>query len=759
MRTLQRIVLVISILLLGGFVFTVPARTVAQPDDGRIPMQDLILSAGDLTADIEKGTSIIGENLVPESITGASLTSRVIEAPMPFNAVVPQWTGRNADAVTLQVRTSADGENWSDWVGVEANRDWMEPGEPEIVGQMVLVADDDSLTHQFVQVQIVFDETGEAADLPTLSSLRLTFIDTSEAPTTEELVDLQSEIDKGETLLPESIDAYPKPPVVSRKVWCTKAACNYTAGLRYHPVSHLIIHHTVSANSSPNWAATVLAIWNYHTYSRGWGDIGYNYLIDPNGVIYEGHNGGDDVVGAHASGANVGSMGVALLGTFTAYDPGIRPPQPMLDAAVELLSWKAAQRHINVFDAGRTLPNVGWGVPFLSGHRDVYGTTECPGDQAHLLIPWLREQIASRIGLVDPFIYADEQSAAFNRSSTGNWLVPRFLCGFNNHAWFTWSTNKQGSSTNWGEWRPRIPTTGRYRIDVYVPYCYTGRGETSSAVYTIQHAKGTSTRVVDQQANVGLWITLGEYTLNQGNGNVIRLTDLTSDSGLGVWFDAIRLLPVGSPPPPAPSMPTNVDPATNAWRTSRTVNFAWQITNPELVEVTTLQVATDPGFVNVLVNQSWYGAPTTHTHTFGSDYASLYWRVLLARPNTPLVSSQPTRFALDATPPKSAVSSPVYYLPGPGRYAIQWNGSDALSGIDRFNIDFRPAGGVWTRWLTNMTGRAANFTPPVAGQIYEFRAQAIDRAGNIEPEAGKAQATTANAVTVARSTYLHIIAK
>lgn len=260
MRTLQRIVLVISILLLGGFVFTAPARTVAQPDDGRIPMQDLILSAGDLTADIEKGTSIIGENLVPESITGASLTSRVIEAPMPFNAVVPQWTGRNADAVTLQVRTSADGENWSDWVGVEANRDWMEPGEPEIVGQMVLVADDDSLTHQFVQVQIVFDETGEAADLPTLSSLRLTFIDTSEAPTTEELVDLQSEIDKGETLLPESIDAYPKPPVVSRKVWCTKAACNYTAGLRYHPVSHLIIHHTVSANSSPNWAATVLAI-------------------------------------------------------------------------------------------------------------------------------------------------------------------------------------------------------------------------------------------------------------------------------------------------------------------------------------------------------------------------------------------------------------------------------------------------------------------------------------------------------------------
>lgn len=768
MRAFKRIILIIPILLLSGAVFTAaaartaaapPARTIAQPDDSRAPMEDLILSAGELTADIEKGTTIIGEQLVPESVTGASLTSRIIDAPIPFNAVVPQWTGSNAEAITYQVRTSPDGENWGDWIGVHANNDWMEPGDPEVVGEMVLVPDA-GITHRFVQLQVIFDETGDLVDRPTLSRLRLTFIDTSQGPSTDELLDLQSDIDKGETLLPESTDAYPKPFVVSRQVWCTSAACNYTSGLKYHPVSHLIIHHTVSNNSSSDWAAVVRAIWNFHTYSREWGDIGYNYLVDPNGVIYEGHNGGDDVVGTHASGANAGSMGVALLGTFTAYSPGIRPPQPMLNAAVDLLSWKADQRHINVFDAGRTLPNISWGLPFLMGHRDVYGTTECPGDQAHLLIPWLREQIAGRIGLVDPFIYADEQSAAFTRSSAGNWLVPPYLCGYNNHAWYTWSASSQGSSTNWGEWRPRIPATGRYRIDAFVPYCRTGRAETGSAAYTIRHANGTDTRVVSQQANVGLWITLGEYTLNEGNGNVIRLTDLTNDNGLGVWFDAIRLLPLGAPPPPPPPpMPTNTDPPANVWRTNRTVNFAWQITNPDSVEVTTLQVAADPGFTNVLVNQSWYGAVTSHNHTFGRDYADLYWRILLSRPNTPLVSSAPTRFALDATPPQSAVTSPLYYFPETGRYAVQWNGSDATSGIDRFNVDFRPAGGVWTRWLTNMTGNAANFTPPVAGQVYEFRAQAIDRAGNNEPETNAAQATTANAVTMANPAYLNIIVK
>lgn len=755
MRTLQRIAFAFLIALLTGIVFT---AAVAQPEDGRAPMEDLILTAGDLTADIEKGTTIIGDDLAPESNTGGSFTSQTIDAPIPFNAVVPQWTGSNAEAITLQVRTSPDGENWDDWIGVHANHDWMEPGAAEVVGEMVLVPDAGS-THRFVQVQVLFGEEGSPATRPTLNRLRLTFIDTSDGPTADELVELQANIDKGEQILPEMTEGYPKPFVVSREVWCQSAGCNYNDGLEHYPVSHLIVHHTVSNNASTNWAAVVRAIWNFHTYSRKWGDIGYNYLVDPNGVIYEGHKGGDDVVGTHASGANKGSMAVALIGTFTAYSPGIRPPQAMLNAAVDILSWKADQRDINVFDASNTLPNISWGLPHLMGHRDVYGTTECPGDQAHLLIPWMREQIADRIGLVDPFIYADEESTAFTRSTTGNWLVPPNLCGFNNHAWYTWSTNNQASSTNWGEWRPKVPATGLYRIDAYVPYCQTGRPETGSATYTIQHANGTDTRTVSQQAKVGLWITLGEFTLNEGNGNVIRLTDLTNDKELGVWFDAIRLLPMDSPPPPPPALPTNTDPPADAWRANRNVSFAWQITNPGSVEVTTLQVATDPGFTQVLVNQSWYGAPTTDKRTFDRDYANLYWRVLLARTNAPLVSSVPTRFAIDATPPQSAVGSPLFYLPKSGFYMVSWNGNDDLSGIDRFNIDFRPAGGGWTRWLTNTPNRVANFIPPVANQTYEFRAQAIDRAGNSEPETNAAEATTVGAIQLNWSISYPIVSR
>lgn len=762
MRTLLRILAILTALL-AGTVFTASGYQVT---DERAPMEDLIIPADELTADIEKGTTIIGGELAPESTAGASFTSQTIQSPIPFNAVVPHWSGTNPEAITLQVRTGPDGVTWGDWISVHANHDWMEPGDTEIVGEMVLVTpaadgSDDGKTHEFVQIQVLFGEgetlESETAEAPTLSRLRLTFIDTSDGPTADELIDLQSELDKDETLLPESLNAYPKPFVVSRSAWCKLADCTYSEGLEYHPVSHLIVHHTVSNNGSTDWPAVVRAIWNFHTYSRGWGDIGYNYLVDPNGVIYEGHYGGDDVVGTHASGANKGSMAVALLGTFTAYSPGIRPPQAMLNAAADLLAWKADQRDINVYDASR-LPNLTWGLPHLMGHRDVYGTTECPGDQAHLLIPWLRDQIATRIGFTDPFIYADEQTTAFTRSATGTWNVPPYLCGFNNHAWYTWSVNSPSQSTNWGEWRPNVPANGRYRIDVYAPYCRTGRGETGSATYTISHAGGTSTRTISQQANIGLWTTLGEYTLNQGNGNVIRLTDLTNDSGLGVWFDAIRLLPVGAPPPPPAPVPTNIDPPAGAWRNNRTVTFTWKIANPETVTVTTLQVAADPSFSNlVLVNQSWYGAPTTHTHTFAADFAALYWRVLVWRDNAPLISSTPTSFALDSTPPQSSISSPLYFLTGVDRFLVSWLGSDTLSGVTRYHIDFRPTGGAWARWLTDTPLQSALFLPPVPNSAYEFRSVAVDLAGNTEGATNAADASTRGAVTLNRSIFPPII--
>jgi hypothetical protein len=741
------VILLLTALALTGCE-TVDYLDAAGPSDAAIA--DVVIGRTDFVAQMAEGMAVTDDGLAQESIvTSGIFVSQPVEAPIPFNAVVPQWIDDlpETGALELQIRTSADGRVWGPWYHIHAHADWMREGEPDTVGEMILVPDADE-THRFVQYMITTE--GAGADRPTLQELRFTFIDSTQGPTAESLVARQEALEALAAEEAEGIqaitDGFPKPFVVSRSVWCQHPDCVYTDGLEYSPVTHLIVHHTVSANESTNWAAVVRAIWNFHTYSRGWGDIGYNYLVDPNGVIYEGHLGGDDVVGTHASGANAGSMAVALLGTFGTFNP----LTPMVDSATDLLSWKADQRDIDVFDASDTLPNIDWGLPNLMGHRDVYGTTECPGDKAHTLIPEMRERIAQNIGLVNTNIFVDELSPAFNNSNS-NWQVPPWQCGFNLHAYYTWSTQDPAAATYWGEWRPPVPADGRYAIDAYVPYCRTGRAETAGVTYAITHRNGTDNVVVNQNAQVGLWIPLGEYDLAAGNSTLVRLTDLsTTDSGLGVWFDALRLRPTSAVPAPGV---TNGQPDQDTWQNQRAVTFNWQINNAAAVSQTRLQVASDPGFGTLIINQAWPGAVSSAAVTFDGDYPALFWRVILDWSGGAPVTGPVARFQLDATPPESAVNR-LEYVVWSSTFRVQWAGSDALSGITAYNIDFRPEGENWVRWLTNTTHTGANFIAPDPSRVYEFRSQAQDAAGNVEPVSAAADMATTQALVLRESLLL-----
>jgi hypothetical protein len=716
--------------------------------------EDLLLTVADFNSGQHDGLEVTAEGL---TLTPASLTGRyispIIEAPLAYNAVVPQWVAElpQASSLAIQLRTRTEAGHWSDWYDIERNDDWMLPEDSDVVGQMITVPAVD-VTHQKIQYSVTFSRYA-GMPAPLLRQLRLTFIDSTRGPTAEELVARQEALDALQPGAPES--GYPKPTIVSRQVWCTDPACNYSGGLAYRSVTHLIVHHTVTSNSTSDWAATVRAIWRFHTFDRGWGDIGYNMLGDRNGVLYEGHLGGDDVIGTHASGANAGSMALALIGTFTQpYEnpPGIAPPQAMLNSAAELFAWKADQKNIDVFDAGY-LPNVSWGLPKLMGHRDVYGSTQCPGDQAHALLPWLRGEVANRIGFVSPHIYVDELSGAFVKSSSGFWETPPYGCGFNRHAFYTWSVTNAGSSTNWGEWRPNLAADGAYEVEVYAPYCITGRSETGGARYTITHAGGTDSVVVSHEANVGTWMSLGVFNFAAGNSGVIRLTDLTStDSGLGVWFDAIRLRPIDQPPDP---VVTTQQPLANTWSLQREVTFDWQVTNPSSVGSTRLEVATDTSFSNIVLSATFDGAPTSHTHTFGQDFGQLYWRIVLTTVKNKTIASTVTKFGIDTEAPNSEVSA-VFRLED-GKYVVIWQGTDSASGVAGYNIDYRPlSGGAWTGWLSNTPYSLYAFVPPT-GQEYEFRSQAIDVAGHSEPLHANGDANTQQAEQLFSNMVLPLI--
>ncbi len=161
----------------------------------------------------------------------------------------------------------------------------------------------------------------------------------------------------------------------------------------YDSIKKIIVHHTATTVrdmdndgvlNADDYRTAIRAIYHYHTNTRKWGDIGYQFIIDPDGGVWEGRFGGDGVVGGHAwrdkacsrfstgsLGFNKGTIGIALLGTFT--DASITPAAK--EALVELIAKKSWEFEVqpagNSFFNDQTYPNI-------IGHRDV-DCTACPG--------------------------------------------------------------------------------------------------------------------------------------------------------------------------------------------------------------------------------------------------------------------------------------------------------------------------------------------------------------------------------------------
>jgi hypothetical protein len=192
------------------------------------------------------------------------------------------------------------------------------------------------------------------------------------------------------------------PAIVSRRAWFANEEI-VRASPRYAPALKLaIVHHTAGSNSytRAQAAAIVRGIELYHVKGNGWNDIGYNFLVDRFGTIYEGRGGGIErnVIGAHALGFNSGTVGVALIGNFqTAI-----PPKAMRDALVRLLAWRLDVAHVDPLSTVVYTSGGNWKfragklvtLRAISGHRDT-GPTECPGNAAYRLLPSIARQVAA----------------------------------------------------------------------------------------------------------------------------------------------------------------------------------------------------------------------------------------------------------------------------------------------------------------------------------------------------------------------------
>ncbi len=144
----------------------------------------------------------------------------------------------------------------------------------------------------------------------------------------------------------------------------------------------------------------IRAIHQYHVKTSGWRDIGYNFLVDRCGTVYEGRAGGVElpVHGAHTFGFNTDSSGIAAIGTFV----DDQPPQPLLDGLAAVAAWKLGltgrpadgrTKLTSSSDASRYPKGTVVDFDAISGHRDGF-TTECPGGALYARLPALRTAAA-----------------------------------------------------------------------------------------------------------------------------------------------------------------------------------------------------------------------------------------------------------------------------------------------------------------------------------------------------------------------------
>jgi hypothetical protein len=196
-----------------------------------------------------------------------------------------------------------------------------------------------------------------------------------------------------------------RPDIIPRSQWGGDQ-CPPRHTPNYGTIKAAFVHHTVNANdyAPQDSAAIVLAICRFHRNTNGWDDIGYNFLVDRYGQIFEGRAGGVDkaVQGAHTQGYNAQSFAISNMGTFT----DVPETDVAIRAQARLIAWKMALAKQPV--TGKvTLISAGGGsnrfpagtrvtLDRISGHRDA-NNTGCPGDALYAQLPEIRRLAAGDI--------------------------------------------------------------------------------------------------------------------------------------------------------------------------------------------------------------------------------------------------------------------------------------------------------------------------------------------------------------------------
>lgn len=375
MRT-SRLSCLTAAVLAGALTLTAPAAAAPLPQapgpTERQPVSPVIstvpaaptVSARSASADVPPGTVVLAEAVRSGGDT--------------FQLVGAEWQSRS-EGVTVQSRTRNGSGDWSPWSTLDTEQAAdQDPG-----------ARDDRVTAPYwsgdatsVEVRAV---GAPGASVQGLQAVLVT------SPTTPEDASLLGVSARS------TVSGVPQPSIISRAGWGADESLLSLNGADCVPGSYdqtvkaAVIHHTEGTNTytAKQSASIVRGIYAYHVKSRGWCDIGYNFLVDKYGQIFEGRHGGitKPVHGAHATQWNTNTVGVSfMMNSMTE-----APTQAALNASYELLAWKLGSSYR---DPLGTVTLAGKTLPVIFGHGDVMAT-DCPGTHLRAFLPQLRQNVAA----------------------------------------------------------------------------------------------------------------------------------------------------------------------------------------------------------------------------------------------------------------------------------------------------------------------------------------------------------------------------
>ncbi len=373
---------------------TIQEYPLTAPSGARLAPGSLAVSSRRTTA----GADVLVSD--PQPVTGYGAVG-VTWAADPSGVTVPEGD------IAVEVRTR-DEDGWSEWTEAHYS-DQHGPDPDSAEGVRARPGTDELLVGEVDEVQVRVDSAGSApADLSlavidpgiaTSSSREAAAIDTATLPGASETPAPATEAEMGAGTDAEqsgepSGDAElsagtftPKPKIFSRAQWGADESLRDASSLRYYEVHAGFVHHTVNANGykKRDVPAIMRGIYAYHTQSRGWSDIGYNFLVDRFGRVWEGRFGGvaRPVVGAHTLGYNDDSFAMSAIGNFEE----VKPSQAMIEAYAAVFAWKLSLHGVKAGSMSQYVTSRTFAA--INGHRDA-ASTACPGKYLYAEIPQIR---------------------------------------------------------------------------------------------------------------------------------------------------------------------------------------------------------------------------------------------------------------------------------------------------------------------------------------------------------------------------------